>query len=169
VQRLLANLAVLAVCLFWGPSAILAEPQSNPGGAYSAAANAFQQGQLDQAEGMLRTAIAAEPDRPDLLGLLAVVLDAKKEYDQAEAFHQRALRLAPRSAGLWNNFGNHYVALGNSTKARSAFLHVLAVEPAHANANLQLARIALNDKHPTEALRYLKSLKPADQNDTAVQ
>jgi len=42
--------------------------------AYAEAASAFQQGKLEQAEHALRTAIAAEADRPDLLGLLAVVI-----------------------------------------------------------------------------------------------
>ena len=83
--------------------------------------------------------------------------------------HQRALQLAPRSAGLWNNFGNHYLAYGNYPKARSAFLQVLAIEPAHANANLQLAKIAFSEKRPVEALHYLKNLKASEQSDTAVE
>jgi len=169
VQRSLSNLILLAGSLYWGLTATPTGAQSNSADAYLAAANAFQQGQLDQAEQTLRAAVIAEPDRPNLLGLLAVVLDAKKEYGQAEPYHERAVRLVPSSAGLWNNFGNHYVALGNSTKARSAFLHVVAIEPGYANADLQLARIALSEKHPSEALHYLKNLKSSDQNDPAVQ
>jgi len=137
--------------------------------AYAEAASAFRQRQFDLAEQTLRGAIAAEPDRPDLLGLLGLVLDAKKEYEEAEPFHQQALQLAPHSAGLWNNIGNHYLARGNSGQARKAFLEVLAIEPRHANANLQLVRIALADKHPKEALRYLENLKPSDRKDPAVQ
>jgi len=143
--------------------------QSEARDAYAEAASAFQQGQLDQSEQKLRSAITVEPDRPDLLGLLAVVLDAKKEYEKAESFHQRALKLAPRSAGLWNNFGNHHLARGNDGQARSAFLQVLAIDHGHANANLQLARIALSNKQGAEALRYLENLKPSDQSDIAVQ
>ncbi|PYT72840.1 MAG: hypothetical protein DMG39_08265, partial [Acidobacteria bacterium] len=84
-----------------GGVSLLAQTESRD--AYTEAASAFQQGRLDEAERRLKSAIAIEPDRPDLLGLLGVVLDAKKEYEQAEVFHQRALNLAPRSAGLWNN------------------------------------------------------------------
>jgi tetratricopeptide (TPR) repeat protein len=148
---------------------VFAAAQNNPPDPYTRAASEFQQGQLDQAEQDLRTAIGVEPDRPNLLGLLGLVLDAKKECQKAEPFHERALQLARRSAGLWNNFGNHYVACGKYAKARSAFVHVLAIEPAHTNANLQLAKIALADKQPAQALRYLKNLKGSDQSDAAVQ
>jgi tetratricopeptide (TPR) repeat protein len=169
VKRFTAKSAVLFVCLYWGLPTTLAVSQGNPFDVYGEAASAFQQGQLDRAEQELRAATGATPNRPDLLGLLGLVLDAKKEYKEAEPFHERALRLAPRSAGLWNNFGNHYVAAGNNSKARSAFVHVLAVEPAHTNANLQLATIALSQKQAAQALHYLNNLKASDQKDPAVQ
>lgn len=157
------------VCLYSNAVSSIAFAQSESQDAYLEAASAFQQGQLDRAEQELRPAIAREPDRPDLMGLLGLVLDAKKEYEQAEPFHQRALKLAPRSAGLWNNFGNHYFARGNDAKAQNAFLQALAIEPGHANANLQLARIALSHNQGAEGLRYLDNLKPSDGADAAVQ
>lgn len=163
------NFVALVVCLYSNAASSIAFAQSESQDAYLEAASAFQQGQLDRAEQELRPAIAREPDRPDLLGLLGLVLDAKKEYEQAEPFHQRALTLAPRSAGLWNNFGNHYFARGNDAKAQNAFLQALAIEPGHANANLQLARIALSHNQGAEGLRYLDNLKPSDRADAAVQ
>lgn len=146
-----------------------AAAQRTVGDPYAEAASEFQQGQIDEAEHLLRDAIAAQRDRADLLGLLGLVLDAKKEYQQAEAFHERALQVAPHSAGLWNNFGNHYLTCGNYVKARSAFLHVLTIEPAHTNANLQLAKIALSEKQSARALHYLHNLSRSDQSDVAVQ
>jgi tetratricopeptide (TPR) repeat protein len=160
----------LALCLcFCATADIAGFGQAESRDAYAEAASAFQQGQLDQAEQTLRNALTAEANRPDLLGLLALVLDAKKEYEQAEKLHQRALDLAPRSAGLWNNLGNHYLARGNDQQARRAFAEVLAIEPQHANANLQLARMALSHDQGAAGLHYLKNLKPSDQKDTAVQ
>ena len=160
---------MLALCLYLGLAATFAVGQSSSSDVYAEATSAFQHGQLDQAEQELRAAISVTPDRPDLLGLLGLVLDAKKEYKQAEPFHQRALQLAPRSAGLWNNFGNHFVATGDYIRARSAFLHVLAVEPSHGNANVQLATITFSEKQPAESLHYLSNLKALDQKDPAVQ
>jgi tetratricopeptide (TPR) repeat protein len=159
----------LLVCVYSYAASRIVLAQTESQDVYVAAASAFQQGQLDRAEQELRSAIAREPDRPDLLGLLGLVLDAKKDYAEAETFHQRALKLAPRSAGLWNNFGNHYLARGKDAQAKHAFLQVLAIDPAHPNANLQLARLALSDHQGAEALRYLDHLKPSDQADTAVQ
>ena len=159
----------LAVCLYSCVISISLATQTGSQDAYTQAAFAFQQGQLDQAEQKLRSAIAGEPNRPDLLGLLGLVLDAKKEYEQAEPFHKHALKLAPHSASLWNNFGNHYLARGDEAHARSAFLQVLSIDAVHANANLQLARIALSEKQGAEGLRYLDNLRPSDQSDTAVQ
>lgn len=159
----------LSICLYWCVAGIAGLAQTEFSDRYAEAASAFQQGKLDQAEQTLRSAIAGEPDRPDLLGLLALVLDAKREYEQAEPFHQRALDLAPQSAGLWNNFGNHHLGRGNDAKARKAFLRVVAIDPVHANANLQLARMALSEKHGAEALRYLENLKPAERSAVPVQ
>ena len=159
----------LGIILSWCVAGVPALAQTRSTDAYAEAASSFQQGKLGQAEQQLRRAIAAEPDRPDLLGLLALVLDAQKEYEPAEPFHQRALKLAPRSAGLWNNFGNHYLARGEEAQAQQAFLRVVAIDPAHANANLQLARIAVSQKHGAEALRYLDHLRSSDQEGTAVQ
>lgn len=164
-----AKLLALAVCLHVVSAANLSLAQSASGDAYSEAAAAFQHGEVDRAAQILDTAVEVEPNRPDLIGLLALVLDTKEEYDQAEKFHQRALNLAPRSAGLWNNFGNHHLAKGNEEQARKAFLQVLAIEPQHANANLQLARMALSRSRGAEGLRYLQNLKPADRKDTAVE
>jgi tetratricopeptide (TPR) repeat protein len=159
----------LAICLYWCVAGVAGLAQTESPDAYTEAVFAFQRGKLEPAEQKLRVAIAGEPDRPDLLGLLALVLDAKKEYEQAEPFHQRALDLAPQSAGLWNNFGNHYLARGNDAQAGKAFLRVLAIDPGHANANLQLARMALFEKHGAEALRYMENLKPAERSAAPVQ
>ena len=116
---------VLAICLCWWTAGVPVLAQTEPPDVYAEAASAFQQGKLQLAEQILRTALTSQPDRPDLLGLLALVLDAKKEYDEASELHQRALKLAPRSAGLWNNFGNHYLAQGDDVQAQKAFLRVV--------------------------------------------
>jgi tetratricopeptide (TPR) repeat protein len=143
--------------------------QTVPADAYTQAASEFQQGALAQAEHTLRAAIASEPNRPDLLGLLAVVLDSKKEFEPAEQFHQRALKIAPDSAGLWNNLGNHYLARGMEKDAEAAFRRVLEIDARHSNANLQLARIDVAQNRGADALHHLEKLNPADQGDVPVQ
>jgi tetratricopeptide (TPR) repeat protein len=163
---------IFIVLAIWSSGLVIGFPafaQGQPSDAYAEATSAFQQGRLEQAENILRAGVSREPNRPDLLGLLAVVLDAKREYQQAGEFYDRALRLAPRSAGLWNNLGNHYLARRDEEQARTAFVRVVALEPQHANANLQLARISLSRKEGAEALQYLDKLPPAAREAPAVQ
>ena len=91
VRNLAAKSAVLFLCLSSGITGTFTLAQSRSSDAYTEAASAFQQGKLDQAEQELRTAISSEPDRPDLLGLLGLVLDAKKQYPEAEPFHEHEI------------------------------------------------------------------------------
>lgn len=125
------------------------------------AAAALESGQLQDAERLLRAAIRAQPDDARAAGLLGVVLDQLKRYDEAGPLLERAAALAPGSASVWNNLGNHYLATANSERARAAFLKVIALQPAHPNANLQLARLAAAGRQGPEILRCLDRLPPA--------
>ncbi len=102
------------------------------------------------------------------MGLLGVVLDSQKRYDEAEREYTRAVTISPKSSFLQNNLGNHYMARGKADQARVAYLKVLAIEPKHVNANLQLARISVEKNRGGEALQYLASLGPEQQGDPAV-
>jgi len=149
----------LTICEFWWAIGSPGRAQTGSPDAFSPAASAFQQGNLEAAEQTLRAAVASQADRPDLLGLLAVVLDAKKEYEQAEQFHRRALRLAPGSAGLWNNLGNHYLARGKDDEARAAFLRVIALDTEHTNANPRSIRSVVVLSSVPRIARLLVGLK----------
>ena len=54
-----------------------------------------------------------------------------------------------------NNLGNHYASAGDKDRARRQFQRVIALYAGHPNANLQLARIAVERKQGREALDYL--------------
>jgi tetratricopeptide (TPR) repeat protein len=58
--------------------------------------------------------------------------------------------------------------MGKPAEARKVFLQVLALNPGQANAILQLAAIALRQKSPAEALRYLDHLPKEAQDAPAV-
>jgi len=128
----------------------------------------FQQGRVTEAEQTLRAALQQAPHDPAALGLLGVILDAQKRYDQAEAAYQQALGLAPDSPALLNNIGNHCLQLGRIAPARTAFLKVLALDPKHANANLQLARLSVDARQGAAALKYLRRLPPGEASAPAV-
>jgi Flp pilus assembly protein TadD len=102
----------------------------------------------------------AHPNDTTAMGVLGVVLDQEKKFAEADEVYRRAVALSPGSPGLLNNYGNHLLAMGKPEEARKVFLRVVGLDPAHVNAKVQLARIALERKMPMEALRYLQALPP---------
>jgi tetratricopeptide (TPR) repeat protein len=85
----------------------------------------------------------------------AAELDAAGRCEESEAYYHAALQRGAPSAALLNNTGNHYLICGQPDKARTYFEKLLEVHPEHANANLQLARIAVEQKQGGKALQYL--------------
>lgn len=85
----------------------------------------------------------------------AARLDAANKCGEAEPFYQQALAQGSPSLALLNNLGNHYVLCEDAEKARAYFERVIKLNPQHANANLQLARIATDRRQGTRAMQYL--------------
>lgn len=85
----------------------------------------------------------------------AARLDALQQCDQAELHYQRIISQPQPSAAALNNIGNHYLICGDPAKARVWFGRLLAISPAHANANLQMARLEMAGKRGDAALLYL--------------
>jgi len=89
----------------------------------------------------------------------AARLDAEGKCDEAERLYQAALAMGSPTSALLNNVGNHYLVCGQPAKAQAYFEKLLRINPAHVNANLQLARIAANEKQGAKALEYLARVK----------
>lgn len=85
----------------------------------------------------------------------AARMDSEQKCAEAEQIYQQVLAQRAPSAALWNNLGNHYLVCGDAEKARSYFERVVKSNPQHANANLQLARIAVDAHQGARALEYL--------------
>jgi Flp pilus assembly protein TadD len=136
------------------------------GDALSDAVAALERGDFLSAEQALRLELRTQPNNTTALSLLGVALDNEKKYAEAHAVYRRAIALSPRLAGLLNNYGNHLLATGDTAGARAAFLKVVALNPAHANANRQLARMATQKKAGSEALQYLDRLPANEQANT---
>jgi tetratricopeptide (TPR) repeat protein len=120
----------------------------------------FEQGNVPKAERMVRAGLEKAPRDPAALSLLGVILDSQQRYAEAESAYQQALAVVPGSPGILNNLGNHYLAQGKADAARAAFLKVVAAEPRHPNANLQLAQLSVDAKQGAAALEYLDCLPP---------
>ena len=156
---------ILAVVFIFGLSVSLlpAQDAQVSRSVLQKAAEDFQAGKVREAEQALRAALKQAPRDAAALGLLGVVLDAQNRFEEAEGAYKQALAINPRSPALLNNLGNHYMAMGKREQARAAFLKVVAAEPHHANANLQLAELAVTAKQGTVALTYLDQLTREDR------
>jgi predicted Zn-dependent protease len=155
--------------LLVGFCCIAAGQVTPPESVYEKAAQEFQQGRTAEAEGTLRSILQSHPGDFSALSLIAVVLDSEGRYPEAEEFYTRALKISPRSAPVLNNLGNHYLAAGSPQKARQSFLSVVAIDPHHGNANLQLAQMSVRAGRGTTALGYLAHLEAADQAEPVAQ
>lgn len=85
----------------------------------------------------------------------AARLDAEGNCAEAERIYRRLLSAGRPSPALLNNLGNHHLLCGSPEKARAAFEQLLAIEPRHPNANLQLARLAVERHQGAKALEHL--------------
>ena len=92
----------------------------------------------------------------------AARLDAEGKCDEAERYYLAALAQGSPSQALLNNAGNHYLVCGETAKAQAYFEKLLQISPLHPNANLQLARIAAEQKQGKKALEYLSRVKQSD-------
>lgn len=94
----------------------------------------------------------------------AARFDSEHKCTEAEQAYQQALTHGSTSQALLNNLGNHYLLCGDPAKARTYFERLVKANPQHANGNLQLARIAVDQHQGTRALDYLSRV-----NDTQPQ
>ncbi|PYV40134.1 MAG: hypothetical protein DMG06_21110 [Acidobacteria bacterium] len=170
-QMLFSTRRLIAVILFsylFALPVLLADSQDSPS-IYDQVTKLFQQGKTAEAEQVLRSILRKQPGQFQALALLGVVLDAQKRYEEAEGCYTQALKLAPNSAALHNNLGNHYLARGMPERAQKAFLRVVAIDPHHSNANLQLAQMSVARTQGRQALQYLDHLPESEQKAPAVQ
>lgn len=125
---------------------------------------AVERGDTATAERALRETLKQHPKDADTVGLLAVVLDQENRVSEAETYYQQALASGAASSGLLNNYGNHLLLAKHPKQARLQFEKVIAIDRKNVNARVQLARIALKDKQPSEAEARLSELS-ADVRD----
>ncbi|MFN0106733.1 MAG: tetratricopeptide repeat protein [Bryobacteraceae bacterium] len=92
----------------------------------------------------------------------AARLDGEGRCDESEPFYVGALAQGAPTPALLNNAGNHYLICGKPERARLYFERLAKANPSHPNANLQLARLAVQQRQGVRALSYLNRLKSAD-------
>lgn len=93
-----------------------------------------QQGRLDEAEGLYRSALKRAPAHFDSLHLLGVIAGQTNRFDEAHQLLTRALAQRPDSAPALTNLGNVLGNLGRHLEAIQTFERALALRPDDAKA-----------------------------------
>lgn len=105
---------------------------------------ALQRGDFAAAERILRPEADAHPDDAWTLSLLGCALDNEKKSAEAEAFHEKAVALAPANVDILGNYGTHLWITGQFAKAEAIFTQALAAAPTSQKILYNLAAVAVN-------------------------
>lgn len=103
------------------------------------------------AEAVLREALAAAPDHPDVNNLLGVALGRLGRPEEGEAAIRSALRVNRRDPGIWLNLGNRLHEQGRAGEAAEAFAEA----------------IRLGDRKPASRAALMRALDEAGHRDEA--
>ena len=103
---------------------------------------AHRRGDFAAAEQGYRAVLAGGPYAPALANLGAI-LRADGRVAEAEALLRQAVELEPDRASGHRNLGNLFWKSGRLAEAQACYRRVLALEPANAEAQVDLAFMAL--------------------------
>ena len=133
------------------------------------AAAALAAGDLDRAESICRSALAARRDHPPALNLLAIALHRLGRSSEAEAAATRATALAPRFPDPWNTLGLIDRAAGRHGEAVERFRAAVDREPAFVEAWINLVESLDSMGRPQEMLSALRRALAAVPNDRRLE
>jgi Flp pilus assembly protein TadD len=99
-----------------------------------------QQGKMDLAIAELQTALAGDPDSPDLHGNLAFLFLQQGQFERAREHYEANLTQRQGNAFILTGLGTALAELGRSEEAIKAFREALLADPNHAEARVRLAQ-----------------------------
>jgi len=121
------------------------------------ASAAMQRGEFAAAERMLRTEAAEHPEDAWTLSLLASSLDQLKRSGEADDLHRRAVKIAPHSPTILNNYGTHLWLVEDYAKAEEVYSEALREAPTYFNVLYNLGTVASYAGHYDRAREVLRS------------
>lgn len=129
------------------------------------ALQAFQSGQLEQAESLLAELRDTQSGDALVWRLSGAVARARSQTSQAEGFLRHAIALAPDEGEAWNTLGLLLDAQGRTEEASTAFQAAQARMTGQAAPSVNLARLLLRSGQGQAALAQLEAFKaePAAQ------
>jgi predicted O-linked N-acetylglucosamine transferase (SPINDLY family) len=113
-----------------------------------------QKGDLKQAVALYRQAVELDPNRAELLQVLAKALIAQNKLDEAIDFLDRAIQLQPQQATLYQDLGTALLRKGQEEQAEAAFHQALCLRPDLPLACHNLGVIAMSRGDEAEAAQH---------------
>ncbi len=126
--------AARAVCC-----SILAQQAGHAHALHLTGVIAMQQGDLNEAERLIRRALEASPEEVNFYNTLGILLRRQGNMKKAQACFEQCLRLAPKDAEVIFNLANLLKEQGELKQAGQLYRQVLSWQPQHLNARLSLA------------------------------
>jgi tetratricopeptide (TPR) repeat protein len=124
---------------------------------------ALKAGKLDEAEKAFRGVLARDPSSAPVHNNLGIVLQERRQHEQAIAEFREAARLDPRYVAPRILLGASLLALGQVADARKELGRAVKLAPKEPLARLQLAKVderAGDWTSAVEQYRALRQLKP---------
>jgi predicted O-linked N-acetylglucosamine transferase (SPINDLY family) len=118
-----------------------------------------QAGRLQEAEGHCRRILQVQPDHPDTLHVLGVIVYQLHRHDEAVEFIRRAIEMKPEEAEYHNHLGAAYRAQGRLEEAEGCYRQALALNPSNGAAYYNLGNVLKEQGKLEEAVaRYRQAL-----------
>jgi len=111
-----------------------------------------QDGRLQKAEALYRQVLAGEPDNPEALHLLGVLLLHRGDPAVAAELIRRAIGIDSERPGYHFNLGAALAGLGDRAGAIAAYRRALVLRADDAEAEVNLGHLLLADRRPEEAI-----------------
>lgn len=119
-------------------------------------------GRLEDAEAVLREAIATRPDYRIAIGNLANVLQRQSRFAEAEQMYARAEAIAPHISITANNRGHNSIQMGDLDGAERFFREALRRDGTNPLGHFNLGTLALKRKRNTEARGHFRDALELD-------
>jgi tetratricopeptide (TPR) repeat protein len=145
------------------PHPSLPTPSSPTPSLLAIAFQSYQSGNLAEAERVYRQVLQQEPDQPDALHVLSVILCQTKQFEEATTIIRRLVALQPEFADGWRNLGGVLQEQKQFEAAIAPYQRALELDPNNPDLHQNLSTVLLELDRPFEALTHaqrLVALKP---------
>ena len=120
----------------------------------------YQQGNLEQAESLLRKVIKKRPDDFRALNFLGIIQYTLRNYDPAIEYFKKGLKFSPASADIHFNLGNALREIGQFDEAIALYQKALQLNPDYFDAYHNLGNVFQKKYQYNEAIaNYQQALK----------